>query len=263
MDTLLVQPRAATRRPLSDLSKLTIASLAGIALALVYVQAIITGQFRMDLTIFAGIMLLVSAVIATGWRWAPLLGALLSIFVVVGNRGPVIYDLTHPNNFHVFVYMVVAVSLALVGTATGIGATIQNYCGARRAAPRWTAASLAALIALGTGASLVAALPREATGASVSKETLAELPALITPGFHFDHKELKAKAGEVVALRFDNPHNAPHTFDIAELNVHVAVEAGKSGLILFKPTKPGTYTYFCDIPGHRAEGMEGKLIVEP
>jgi nitrite reductase (NO-forming) len=26
--------------------------------------------------------------------------------------------------------------------------------------------------------------------------------------------------------------------------------------------QPGTYTFFCDIPGHRGQGMEGKIVVK-
>ncbi len=125
--------------------------------------------------------------------------------------------------------------------------------GEQLTAPRGTA------FALGAGAMLVSAMPRAATGAGVSPEILAKLPAITTPGFSFDQKALKIKAGETVALRFENPHS----FDIDELNVHVPAPAGRNNLILFKPTQVGTYTYSCSLPGHRAEVMEGTLIVEP
>jgi uncharacterized cupredoxin-like copper-binding protein len=43
--------------------------------------------------------------------------------------------------------------------------------------------------------------------------------------------------------------------------------AGKSSLALLKATRPGTYTFYCGVPGHAnqatGEGMVGKLIVTP
>ncbi|HET9222413.1 MAG TPA: cupredoxin domain-containing protein, partial [Roseiflexaceae bacterium] len=170
--------------------------------------------------------------------------------------------LTHPEGFHAFAFMVVAVSFATVGTVSGISATVQNYRSRDRHAPRWLPTSLVALATLALGAILVGAIPREA-GAGVSPEVLAELPAVTTPDFRFDQAEIKAKVGETVALRLDNTHMAPHSFDVDELNVHVPMAAGKSGLALFKPAKAGSYTFYCGVPGHRQLGMEGKLIVEP
>ncbi|HET9222444.1 MAG TPA: hypothetical protein VFO07_08070, partial [Roseiflexaceae bacterium] len=108
METTMVRPRTTTRAPLSALSIVTIAALIGLALALVYVQTMMIGRFELDLTIFSAIMLIVAGVIAIGWRWAPLLGALMSSLVVVANSGPVIYDLSHPEGFHAFAFMVVA-----------------------------------------------------------------------------------------------------------------------------------------------------------
>ncbi len=262
MDTALLQSRPIARTPLTALGKLTIAALVGIAGALAYVQSVIVHEFNPILTAFAGIMLFVAALITTGWRWTPLLGALLSVMVIAGNSGPVIYDLQHPESFHLFAFMVVAVALALTGTVAGISATVQNYRKAERRTPRSMVPGLFALVGVCAGALLVAALPREA-GAAISPEQLAHLPAIMTPGFTFDQAELRVKAGETVALRLDNPHVAPHSFDIDELNVHVPVAAGDSSLVLFTPTEPGTYTYYCQLPGHREAGMEGTLIVQP
>ena len=70
----------------------------------------------------------------------------------------------------------------------------------------------------------------------------------------------------MVALRLENTDGASHSFDVDELNVHALMPGGKSSLALFKPTKPGTYTFYCGIPGHynkaTGEGMHGTLIVE-
>jgi nitrite reductase (NO-forming) len=252
----------ATRAPISALSRLAIGALIGLALALGYVQAFLLHEFALDLTIFAGLMLGGAALIATGWRWAPALGGLLSTLVVLGNGDKIVFDLTHPESFHIFTYMIVAVSLALVGMATGYGAAVQNYRSAERRAPRAIGVALAALVGLGVGAVLVAAVPREA-GTGVSPATLAQLPAITIPEMRFDTSELKAHAGELVALRLENQHGAPHSFDIDELGVHVPVSAGKQGLILFKAAKPGTYTFYCSVPGHRQAGMQGTLVVEP
>src|SRR5207247_4235192 len=55
---------------------------------------------------------------------------------------------------------------------------------------------------------------------------------------------------------------------------HTLVIDGAGGKTLHVPSggakdigqyqvQAGTYTYYCDIPGHRQGGMEGKLIVDP
>jgi nitrite reductase (NO-forming) len=262
METSLTQPTVRRRAPLSALVKLTIAALVGVVLALVYVQTLITGEFAPDLTGFAVITAIVASSLLTGWRWTPLLGTLISSLVIVGNSDKIIYDITHPENFHLFAYMVVAVGLAIVGVVAGISATVQNYRSRERHAPRMMVPALAALATLGLGAILVGAIPREAS-AGVDPTMLAGLPAITTPDFTFAQTQLTAKAGALVAWRLDNTHNAPHSFDIDELNVHIGAAPDTQGLILFTPTTPGTYTFYCGVPGHRELGMEGTLIVEP
>lgn len=44
--------------------------------------------------------------------------------------------------------------------------------------------------------------------------------------------------------------------------LHVAAAGKKSASLSFVPTRPGEYTYYCTVPGHRAAGMEGRLIVD-
>ena len=73
-----------------------------------------------------------------------------------------------------------------------------------------------------------------------------------------------AKAGEVT-VDFNNPQ--PLTHDVAIENSS-GEEIGATELIAdgsdstTVDLKPGTYTYFCTVPGHREAGMEGTLTVK-
>jgi nitrite reductase (NO-forming) len=122
---------------------------------------------------------------------------------------------------------------------------------------------LGALTGLCLGALLVASLAVGTSTGGVSAETLAKLPALATLPNAFDRTELRAKAGETVALRLENQDTQSHGFDIDELNIHTLLPAGATSLALFTPSTPGSYTFYCSIPGHREAGMVGTLIVEP
>ncbi|HMQ33993.1 MAG TPA: cupredoxin domain-containing protein [Chloroflexaceae bacterium] len=257
----------AGRPPLSALAALTAATLVGGAATLVYAQAGLVHEFRLDLTIFAGLELISAALIAGvpvgRWRWTPLLGTLFAALTLALNSGPIIYDLSNPSSFHPFAFMAVAVSLALVMLVAGLAATVQNYArpaGARRA-PRGLATALVAVATFVAGAVAVAAIPQQG-GTGVSPETLAGLPAMVSPGFVFEPGELRVRSGEMVAMRLDNPHGAPHSFDIDALGVHVAMPSGESALALFQAPAPGTYEFYCAVPGHREAGMVGTMIVE-
>jgi plastocyanin len=109
-----------------------------------------------------------------------------------------------------------------------------------------------------TAASTTATAPAGGGG-----ETLA-ISADPSGKFAFEQKTLKAKAG-TVTVDFDNP--APLSHDVV-LEDSSGQEVGKTDLVAqdkasFTATvKPGTYTYFCSVPGHREGGMEGTLTVQ-
>jgi plastocyanin len=92
-------------------------------------------------------------------------------------------------------------------------------------------------------------------------ETL-QLAAPADGSLKFDKKTLEAKAGNVT-IDFDNPASIPHAVDI-EGN---GVQAGSDTVTSSKTSvtadlKPGTYTFFCPVAGHREAGMEGTLTVK-
>lgn len=53
-----------------------------------------------------------------------------------------------------------------------------------------------------------------------------------------------------------------HVDDSTARMIHVAAEAHAQGVLEFTPTEPGTYVFYCTVPGHRQLGMEGIIVVE-
>jgi nitrite reductase (NO-forming) len=168
---------------------------------------------------------------------------------------------------------VILVAFLLAAVVAGIGATVQHERNRLRPdstteprqAPRALLVFLGVLTGLCLGALLVASTAAGTSAGGVSAEALAKLPALATlpNGFAFDRTELRAKVGETVALRLENQDTNAHSFDIDQFTVHTLLPAGATSLALFTASTPGTYTFYCSIPGHREAGMVGTLIVEP
>jgi plastocyanin len=91
-----------------------------------------------------------------------------------------------------------------------------------------------------------------------------ELEADPNGGLAYTTTEATATAGEVT-IDFKNPQGLTHDVAIENEN---GEEVGKTELIAESATSttvelgPGTYTYFCTVPGHREAGMEGTLVVK-
>ena len=76
--------------------------------------------------------------------------------------------------------------------------------------------------------------------------------------------EATAQAGKVT-IEFDNSQAIPHDVAIEDSS---GADVGKTDIITESTTsatvnlKPGEYTFYCSVPGHREAGMEGTLTVE-
>ena len=101
----------------------------------------------------------------------------------------------------------------------------------------------------------------------------------------FQPDALDVTAGMPVRLTMVNEGALDHDFSIVEIpmettgatavampghemgamtvepQLHMAVTMGMSNTIEFTPTKPGTYEFFCTVPGHKEAGMRGTLVV--
>lgn len=76
---------------------------------------------------------------------------------------------------------------------------------------------------------------------------------------YFSLKEIRAKENQPIDFEVEN--EGEHTFVIDELGVRVYLEQGKNHFQI-TPLRKGEFIYYCDIPGHKAAGQWGKIIVE-
>lgn len=76
--------------------------------------------------------------------------------------------------------------------------------------------------------------------------------------------ELRVPVGTTVGLTLVNGDGIEHDLSIDDLGVHSEhiVQIGASSTVSFHAKTPGTYVYYCTLPGHRQAGMEGILVVE-
>jgi plastocyanin len=78
----------------------------------------------------------------------------------------------------------------------------------------------------------------------------------------YDAKQLSAKAG-TVTITMSNMSPVEHNVTIAQGSAVLGATptfVGASKSLTLK-LKPGTYTFYCSVPGHRQAGMEGTLNV--
>jgi plastocyanin len=77
----------------------------------------------------------------------------------------------------------------------------------------------------------------------------------------YNTKQLSAKAG-AVTIEMTNMSPLEHNVTVAQgSSVLGATPTFKGTRSLTLSLKPGTYTFYCSVPGHRQAGMEGTLSV--
>jgi plastocyanin len=80
----------------------------------------------------------------------------------------------------------------------------------------------------------------------------------------FEEKDVSATAGNDT-IDFTNPSSVPHNVAIEDSGGKTIAETetvAEGTASTEVELEPGTYTYYCTIPGHREAGMEGTLTVK-
>jgi plastocyanin len=96
------------------------------------------------------------------------------------------------------------------------------------------------------------------TGSSTPTGSDNQLTVHATNALKFDRADYTAKAGEI-DVEYINDGNIGHTLLIKKVSgFKLTVGKTDDGTVNLKA---GTYTLYCDIPGHEAAGMEATLTV--
>jgi uncharacterized cupredoxin-like copper-binding protein len=125
---------------------------------------------------------------------------------------------------------------------------------------------------------LPAVLLTAGCGGGSSNDTSASTPAASTPaaggtgqtidipmsdsGFSFTKTSVTAPAG-TVTLKATNPQSVSHDISIKGNGVDVKGNEVSNGgtSTVTADLKPGTYEFYCSVPGHEQAGMKGTLTV--
>jgi plastocyanin len=104
----------------------------------------------------------------------------------------------------------------------------------------------------------------EAEGKSAGSASTIDFEADPNGGLAYTTTKATAKAGKVT-VDFTNPQPLPHDVAIEDSSGETIAETNTVAEGSDSTTaelKPGTYHFYCTVPGHREAGMEGELVVK-
>jgi plastocyanin len=103
----------------------------------------------------------------------------------------------------------------------------------------------------------------QAKGTASEKNGVLSIPTDPSGQLAYQFASATAKAGKV-QVESKNPSGTPHDIAIEGNGVNAKGPVVQNGGVskLTATLKPGSYTFFCTVPGHRQAGMHGKLTVK-
>jgi plastocyanin/cytochrome c2 len=109
----------------------------------------------------------------------------------------------------------------------------------------------------------LATVGAKAEGTAKENNGVLDIPVNKAGGLLFQYKDATATAGQV---KIDTKNNEQIGHNIAlegnGVNEKGQVVQGGATSTITANLKPGTYTFYCSVPGHREAGMQGKLTVK-
>lgn len=90
----------------------------------------------------------------------------------------------------------------------------------------------------------------------------ADITVHMGRGFIFNPDQIQIRAGQPVTLWLINVDSIPHTFTIDELYIDVELGRGDDYDLVLTVEEPGSFEFYCTIPGHRPAGQVGTLLID-
>ena len=122
------------------------------------------------------------------------------------------------------------------------------------------AAAPAAASPAGEEAASPAAAPQPAAEEAAAPVAAAEPVEVVSHDIYFDPAEVTIPADTDVTISLPNEGVTPHNFSIDALGIDVDIAPGATEEVVIN-APAGEYEFYCNVPGHKAAGMVGTLIV--
>lgn len=123
----------------------------------------------------------------------------------------------------------------------------------------------AAVALLGVAAALVGGCgggsDDETSTAGSTEGPAGDTITVVGKEFSYDPAALTLEAGQRSVIVLRNTGSIEHDITVDHAKFKLTVPGANTGQKALTVDKPGTYPFYCSLPGHRSAGMKGELTV--
>jgi uncharacterized cupredoxin-like copper-binding protein len=101
----------------------------------------------------------------------------------------------------------------------------------------------------------------ETTTAGSTEAPAGEKIPVVGKEFSYDPPTVTLKAGQPFTIVLKNTGSIEHDITVDDAKFKLTVPGNDTREKAIKVEKPGTYQFYCSLPGHNSAGMKGELTV--
>jgi uncharacterized cupredoxin-like copper-binding protein len=99
------------------------------------------------------------------------------------------------------------------------------------------------------------------TSTAGGTEAAGEKITVVGKEFSYDPATLTLKAGQPFTIVLRNTGSIEHDITVDGAKFKLTVPGNNTREKALRVEKPGTYQFYCSLPGHKSAGMKGELTV--